>query len=74
VNAGGQFIMHDLSMRGKNGFGQLMDTAQGLGNIYSAFNGMPTKQDSGGGNIQGGYAENSGAQKKSGGMSGLMYA
>jgi hypothetical protein len=45
VNAGGQFVMHDLSMRGKNGFGQLMDTAQGLGNIYAAFNGSPTKQD-----------------------------
>lgn len=33
--AGGGVQMRDISMRGKNGFGQLMDTAQGMANIFA---------------------------------------
>jgi Fe-S cluster assembly iron-binding protein IscA len=54
VAAGGPIQMRDISMRGQNGFGQLMDTAQGLGNIYAAFKGAPSAREGGGEDAAGG--------------------
>jgi hypothetical protein len=78
VALSGPMQMRNISMRGKNGFGQLMDTAQSAANIYSSMNGgggmqVNSQQPQPGQPQQNMTSENSGGSKGGGGgMSGMM--